>query len=264
MNAPDFPVILLARPAGWPVGQTPRERAIEKAHAPMPSYRLSPNIHFCVCDDALIFLDVARDTYFRFSGRQRDWFESIRAAGANQDLNGPEAGFAERLVAKQILTRDRQTGVPLSAACFTPPVACLSRLACTDTSTRVVPTAGHMMLATLSAWWLEHACRFEHVVASVQQWKANTARRPAPSVEHVLELASRFHALTPYFFSTHDACRFRSLALIRFLTVFGVQADWVFGVRLCPFGAHCWVEYNGVILNEDLDTVTEFRPIMTI
>lgn len=230
----------------------------------MPSYRLNPDIHFCLCDDALIFLDVARDRYFRFSGKQRDWFESIRTARASQDLCGPAAGFAERLVAKQILTRDSQAGKPLSTPCFTPPVACLSRLACSDTPTRVIPTAGHMMVAVVSAWWLEHACSFERVVTSVRQWRANAVRLPAPSLEHVLVLASRFHAMTPYFFSTHDACRFRSLALIRFLTGFGIQADWVFGVRLCPFGAHCWVEYNGVILNEDFDTVIEFRPILSV
>lgn len=62
----------------------------------------------------------------------------------------------------------------------------------------------------------------------------------------------------------HDACRFRSLVLMNYLTRSGIAPDWVFGVRLCPFSAHCWVEYNGVILNEDSDTVAEFRPIMSV
>ena len=230
----------------------------------MPSYWLNPNIHFCLCDDALIFLDVARDRYFRFSGKQRDWFESIRTARASQELGGPAAGFAERLVAKQILSPDRQSGKPLTAPCFAPPSACLSQLTGAATPSRILPTARDMAIAAVSSWWLEHMCDFKDVVARVGRWKLRAARNPTPSLEQVLVLASRFHAMTPYFFSTHDACRFRSLALIRFLTGFGIQADWVFGVRLCPFGAHCWVEYNGVILNEDLDTVIEFRPIMSV
>lgn len=230
----------------------------------MPSYWLNPNIHFCLCDDALIFLDVARDSYFRFSGNQRAWFETIRAARSIRELGGPAAGFAERLVSRQILTRDRLAGKPLSDPCFTPPGACLSSLSVAATPSHIMPTTRDMALSVVSAWWLEHMYAFEDVVACVGRWKRRATRREDPSLEEVLETASRFHAITPYFFSTHDACRFRSIALMRFLTRSGIQPDWVFGVRLCPFGAHCWVEYKGVILNEDSDTVAEFRPIMSV
>ena len=51
---------------------------------------------------------------------------------------------------------------------------------------------------------------------------------------------------------------------MRFLATKGIAATWTFGVRLVPFGAHCWVEYEGAVLNDHLEHVGGFAPILTI
>jgi len=56
-------------------------------------------------------------------------------------------------------------------------------------------------------------------------------------------------------------CLFDSLALMRFLLTRGIRADLVFGVRSRPFAAHCWVEVDGVILDDGGEACHSFAEI---
>lgn len=57
-------------------------------------------------------------------------------------------------------------------------------------------------------------------------------------------------------------CLFDSLALKLFLAKYGVFPDWIFGVRLNPFAAHCWLQHGDILVNDSLDSVRQFTPIM--
>jgi hypothetical protein len=59
-------------------------------------------------------------------------------------------------------------------------------------------------------------------------------------------------------------CLFDSLALIHFLARFGLYPDWVFGVQADPFEAHCWVQAGSVVLNDTVERVSAFTPIMYV
>ena len=41
----------------------------------------------------------------------------------------------------------------------------------------------------------------------------------------------------------------------------GIPTEIVFGVRTHPFEAHCWAEYNGIVLDDDLDRLYSYTPI---
>jgi hypothetical protein len=56
-------------------------------------------------------------------------------------------------------------------------------------------------------------------------------------------------------------CLFDSLCLMRFLLACGVAAELVFGVRGRPFAAHCWVESEGVILDDGGEACRSFVEI---
>lgn len=58
-------------------------------------------------------------------------------------------------------------------------------------------------------------------------------------------------------------CLFDSLALKLFLAKYGLFPQWVFGVRLNPFSAHCWLQHGETLVNDSLDFVGRFTPIMT-
>lgn len=57
-------------------------------------------------------------------------------------------------------------------------------------------------------------------------------------------------------------CLPRSLMSARFLRRRGHDVDLVFGVRSHPFDAHCWVEQGGRLLNDELDFVRAYAPIV--
>jgi hypothetical protein len=59
-----------------------------------------------------------------------------------------------------------------------------------------------------------------------------------------------------------NVCLFDSLALSRFLCCAGADFHLAFGVRTGPFAAHCWVEADDAILNDEPEYCRSFTEIM--
>ena len=57
------------------------------------------------------------------------------------------------------------------------------------------------------------------------------------------------------------SCLPRSVALLLRLSRNHIRVQLFFGVALNPFRAHCWVEQDGIALNEDPDHIRNFVPI---
>jgi hypothetical protein len=73
-----------------------------------------------------------------------------------------------------------------------------------------------------------------------------------------------FHRLAPFVFTTRDACMLHSLALKRFLSLYDIRTHWVFGVSTTPFVAHCWLQHDSLVLNDEPEHVTKFTTIMSV
>lgn len=61
-----------------------------------------------------------------------------------------------------------------------------------------------------------------------------------------------------------NRCLPRSIALALVLAGHGVRGTVVIGVRRSPFGAHCWVQSGTVVLNDTLDEVQRFTPLLVL
>jgi len=59
-------------------------------------------------------------------------------------------------------------------------------------------------------------------------------------------------------------CLANTMLLSAFLRRHGIRATWVFGVRTYPFEAHCWLEWQDIVLNDTPDHVRWFTPIMVM
>jgi hypothetical protein len=77
------------------------------------------------------------------------------------------------------------------------------------------------------------------------------------------ERTAAFHALRQYYPRDY-LCLFDSLSLIEFLAQYRVFPQWVFGVTMEPFRAHCWVQEGSTILNDTIENVKNYTPIMCI
>src|SRR5690606_35933810 len=73
--------------------------------------------------------------------------------------------------------------------------------------------------------------------------------------------ARRFWRISPGL-PVEGECLVRSAMLVSWLGRHGLRADWVFGVRLWPFSAHCWVQCSDVCLNDDFERLVAYTPIL--
>ncbi|WP_150293281.1 lasso peptide biosynthesis B2 protein [Sphingobium estronivorans] len=98
-------------------------------------------------------------------------------------------------------------------------------------------------------------------------FRKSLLRRPirvAPKVRlddaGVARLVQRFRQLR-ILLPRSGRCFVQSWLLIRILRKRGIAAEWIFGVRTYPFEAHCWVEWQGRVLNDWADHVRWYDPI---
>lgn len=97
----------------------------------------------------------------------------------------------------------------------------------------------------------------EHSLAEARRRKSIAGGKdPLPHLS-LFRAARRLVPITPH-------CLTDSLALSTFLGRRNVHCDLVFGVKLDPFAAHCWLQDQDGILNDSTDSVTTFTPIMAI
>lgn len=76
-------------------------------------------------------------------------------------------------------------------------------------------------------------------------------------------IARRLRADQRYRMISGD-CLVQSLTLMRALHRVHSTATLVFGVTLDPFRAHSWVQHEHCVLNDEVDTVASYRPILTL
>ena len=92
------------------------------------------------------------------------------------------------------------------------------------------------------------------------------AARDRPSItepDRLLKRARLFDNWLPWI-PGQGQCLYRAFALLDFLRRDGLSAQWVFGVRTWPFSAHCWLQCEDLLLDDDLDRVALYTPIMAV
>jgi hypothetical protein len=106
--------------------------------------------------------------------------------------------------------------------------------------------------------------RREQIADVVGACEADPARGPErPSAGSEAALARRFaraRALVPL----PRNCLADSLALLRWLILHRERALLVFGVKLDPFAAHCWVQTDELLLNDIAERVERFTPVRIV
>jgi len=96
------------------------------------------------------------------------------------------------------------------------------------------------------------------------------ARRRAPSENlasdedaSTARRALVFARLLPWI-PFQGVCLYRSFMLLAYLRAAGLDAAWVFGVRTWPFEAHCWLQHGDLVLDDTVDGVRGYLPILVV
>lgn len=221
-------------------------------------YSLAPGMSFCVDGDRPIFLDLHKDRYFALAGESAS---AILRLIANQPLVARHRKALETLVRNGVLQRSDHAA-PLSPCCRAP----------RSSEGHFEKPAGSLVPGQLAAaiWELGasqlvlSAFGLARTVAQLERRKSRLRNEDCPFLDERLGAIIAAFCTASLLFTSYKRCLPQSVALMRRLLACGCTADLVFGVMARPFQAHCWVEYQGAVLNDHRDHVINFTPIRVI
>lgn len=64
--------------------------------------------------------------------------------------------------------------------------------------------------------------------------------------------------------SAADRCLPRSIALTLGLATRGIRTNLVIAVKTAPFAAHCWVQHGSDVLNDSVEEVRRYHPLLVL
>jgi hypothetical protein len=214
---------------------------------------LRDGLSFCEVDGRLVFLDIVADRYFCL-GRAVE--NSLRLVIARKKLTPTDEDRLAGLVRHGVLSETNGGGI---APCppVAPPVSSMLDGASLP--------AGPIAAATLATLASMARLKCLPLRASLKR-----ARAPITDKEDTDQRNERLARIAQAFdhagrlVSAHDRCLARSVAVARTAWKAGIDVELVLGVALGPFTAHCWVQRGSIVVNDRIDTVLTYTPILVI
>lgn len=222
--------------------ETPR--AEQTPRLPVETRPLAAGVFMAKVGEDVVLLDLRTDAYACLAGVGEEL--ALTEGGVRADL-----GLLGLLADADLLAQDRAP------------------------SRRPLPPAAARELDPRRLRWpLAHACSLSSAVwraarlgpgAPIRDLVAALPPPPgsAPDPMRVASIASGFRRLLPWV-PGQGACLYRAFVLLTMLRRAGQDATWVFGVRTWPFGAHCWLQLEDAVLDDDPERVARYTPIMAV
>jgi hypothetical protein len=212
---------------------------------------LRQGVHLAAVGDDLVTLDTAADAYGCLPGLaaavRRDWSE------ASVDISDPDA--ARQLVEAGLIG----PGPQIAPTPAPPPLP--SKSAWRTDRIAVAPSDRRRMakayVRTAPGLWRSS---FGTLLFEAARGRPRGAD---PSPGPIWRDAQAFDQLMP-FVPFQGECLFRSRLLLAFLRTEGRDAAWVFGVRTYPFQAHCWLQAEDTVLDDAVERICGYVPILAV
>ena len=239
----------------------------------MTKYFVQKHIFFCISNEYCVILDLKRDKYICLDPQRAAYLASLLKDDSlnkalkiisKKNIDQTLENAKNSLIENGLLTKDKKDGKPDALTQFQSPTTPLI-----DHEHAALPhiQSSHVLKffhASAIAFWKLRRWSLERTVQSVER-----RRRTKDSIWsegdflEASRLVAIFERLRP-FFPTNYLCLFDSLALIEFLAKYGLYATWVYGVEAEPFSAHCWVQKDSILLNDAVDRIRLYTPIMVV
>ena len=217
------------------------------------SYVLAPALSFCETEGRCLFLDLRQDRYFCLGDGAAASFARL-VAGLR--LDAEDHARLTGMVAKRIL-RDAPGAAP-PQPCHAPATP---RASLFDTAERATTASviNALLMYRLVALRLR-ILGLERTLAALPKCRRNAGKRAAT---RAVMIASAFRQAGS-FATTRDQCLAHSIAVAAGMRRHGLAAALIIGVHLRPFHAHCWVQHDDAVVNDSLDNVRDFTPILVL
>jgi hypothetical protein len=119
-------------------------------------------------------------------------------------------------------------------------------------------------LACAKADWHLRTKAFSRTLARIERRRLRSEYSGAVcNTPYASSLVAAFQRLRPLYPRAY-LCLFDSLALLEFLAGYRILPRVVFGVVGDPFHAHCWLQDGSTVINDELERVNRYKPILSI
>jgi len=217
-------------------------------------YRVRDGLSWCSGDGRVVFMDLPADRYFRLRPEDerafRDWVQS--GAAPQEDPGG--------LIAAGVLVPCDAPHPPLAMTAIALPTVDLAEQ--DDERARASDIMRGLVAQRRAAIAVRRG-ELSRLIAGIR-----TGHRPdsasVGNADHVASRIAAAFAAPPLCFGKSGQCLPRALAAFALCRRGGIVPTLVFGVRLEPFAAHCWLQIGATMIVGDLDQARMFMPILVV
>jgi hypothetical protein len=238
----------------------------------MKAFYLNRQVFACIEGDFIVLLDLNKDKYLCISRESLCGVEDSIVGLSNAlgrpttPREVPQEGLEpilQQMAEAQLITQSETLGKAFILT--TNSEARRSMLDPTLPSSRArLPDLRRFFTSAISANIELKSRPLNAIVARVLRRRAlNTVHIAPPTIDRWLDRINCFHSLRPRFPRAY-LCLFDSLAMIEFLARDRAYPNWIFGVQLRPFHAHCWLQFDDAVLNDSVEHVRRYTPIMIV
>jgi hypothetical protein len=235
----------------------------------MTRYCLAEHVHVCRVGAHIVALDVKQDRYLAVKADATACLAELVPGWPAQDEDPASAppthamALAEQLARRGILSTSG--GKPATPVRCNPARSELLTADAAATDEMSLASVAGIVAGVFAAAWTLRRCSFEQLIRRVAVRKL-VARRDAAAFdfERARTLIAILRRLRPYLYTSRNACLFDSFALLELLARQRMYPDWVFAVQASPFGAHCWLQHEGIVVNDTCEHVAPLTPIMVV
>ena len=217
---------------------------------------LKSDLYFCLSNDKAVFLDLTADRYFCLPPELEPGFSKLFKGTETQDNR--DENFAALMATGLFIPSDQPFSLLPAANCITPTRSAVeSRFH--DWSFGTVVLAGVSQLVTTCH------LRFVTLASVVTRLRRKKERAQKPVSDLSAAQTRRLHTFLAMrrLIPAQNRCLQRSIALFEFLASAGI-CPLVIGVRMQPFAAHAWLQAGDLVLNDYVDEVRLYTPILVI
>ena len=240
-----------------------------------PQYWLAQHMYVCPTHDGVVLLDLRHDKYLGLGITETRALAAL-VPGWSVHPDAPVLTdalpqsrcieIAERAYSEGVLVRDRDGGKSAAPVHLTDAATLIDLAHDGEHDGSIAPA--HVW--NFAASWVRAAwsLRFRSMEGAVREVEERRALRQSDErpfdCERAAELTAVFRRIKPFFFTAEDRCLLHALALVNFLARYDLYPRWVMGVKMRPFAAHSWVQYERFTLDSTPEEICSYTPILAV
>jgi hypothetical protein len=237
-------------------------------------YLLANDVYACKINGASVFLELRTNRYFTIPpdftavlDTSVAGFSSLGPTVATTPVSEAEAGS----LVDSLLERGILSATPSAGRVVSPPMSCMSRTISPRQRRRPRerPRASQVTNFVASIAHVRANLSLHRLLPIIEHMRALRAAAPtlradATSEREFIGAVETFRRLRTYVYTAKDACLFDSLVLTHFLHRYGLAPTFTIGVHNRPFAAHAWVQIGNFVIDDRLEALQRYTPILVI